>query len=81
MLFIILGSKIVHKPVKNGWRGRLNCPQCREPRLFVEMQPVTYFTLYWLPIFPTSRGEHYIECKQCGGKFNRPDELSSLPRS
>jgi len=72
---IIWGHKWQFKPVQAGWRGNLHCPQCGTIETFQEMQPVKYFTLYWLPLFPTSRGEPFIECKKCGGKFNKPDEI------
>ena len=75
---IIWGQKWVFKPVPGGWTGELNCPACSGARTFVEKQPVKYFTLYWLPLFPTSRGDPFVECTTCGGKFNRPEELDEL---
>ena len=74
---IIWGHKWQFKPVAGGWRGNLHCPQCGTIRSFHEKQPVKYFTLYWIPLFPTSRGESFIECDTCGGRFNKPGELDA----
>ncbi len=78
---IIWGSKYVFKPVEGGWHGQLHCPQCGAARSFVEKQPVKYFTLYWLPLFPTSREDPFIECTACGGRFDRPEDLDDLPHT
>lgn len=78
---IIWGSKYVFRPVEGGWRGMLHCPQCGDGRSFVEKQPVKYFTIYWMPLFATSREASFIECEVCGGRFDRPDELDELPPS
>ncbi len=81
MQFIIIwGSKTVFRPVAGGWRGKLDCPQCGTVRSFVEKQPVKLFTLYWIPLFPTSRGAPFIECETCGGKFDRPAEIDGGDR-
>ncbi len=74
---IIWGHKWTFKPVQDGWRGNLHCPQCGAIQPFAEKQPVKYFTLWWIPLFPTSRGDSFIECSVCGGKFNKPEELQA----
>ena len=74
---IIWGHKWKFKPVQNGWHGNLHCPQCGTIQPFQEKQPVKYFTLWWIPLFPTSRGDPFVECIHCGGKFNKPEELEA----
>src|SRR3712207_7763246 len=35
---------------------RATCPNCQVQSQFVEKQIVTYFTLYWIPLFPMKQG-------------------------
>ncbi len=75
---IIWGNKWVFKPVAGGWTGEIHCPECGTGRQFSEKQPVKYFTLYWLPLFPTSRGESFIECNSCESRFDKPADIEQI---
>src|SRR4029450_3055320 len=57
-------------------RLRATCPKCQVQSDFVEKQVVTYFHLYWIPLFPIGRGLKFIECQYCHGQFELSlDEL------
>ncbi len=75
---VIWGNKWLFKPVQGGWCGEIHCPDCGVPRNFVEKQPVKYFTLYWMPLFATSKGDPFIECVKCEGKFDKPANIETL---
>lgn len=82
MLFI-WGFKILYKLLD---RGTFFCPRCAGDREYEHRVGKKWFTLYWIPLFPTSGpvNEH-VRCATCQGMFamqvlNRPttDQLSSL---
>jgi len=75
---IIWGNKWVFKPVPQGWAGTIHCPHCNVARTFTERQPVKYFTLYWMPLFPTSKGEPFIECTTCNHRYDKREDLEQL---
>lgn len=68
-MFIIFGTKMVKKPVKNGLNLRKQCDRCR---LLSDMEEHTfrqYFTLFFIPVFPVSKGESIMACNRCGATF------------
>ena len=42
---------------------------------FREMPERTWFTLYFLPIFPIGTKGYYVECQECAGTF-KPEVLA-----
>src|SRR5438445_2146881 len=55
-MLIVWGSRRKIKTI-NAEGERVLCPNCNVESRFVEKQVVTYFTLYFIPLFPTHRGE------------------------
>ena len=49
--------------------GRFYCPRCDGERYYDLKQVRPWFTLYFIPVFPTGAGERYVECQTCGGTF------------
>ena len=47
-------------------KGKFNCPNCNENRDYSKKYVQTWFTLYFIPIFPVGekKNEH-IECQKC----------------
>jgi hypothetical protein len=43
----------------------LNCPRCRKNSAQIKRVD-SYFSLFFLPLFPVKRGSQFIECNQCG---------------
>jgi tetratricopeptide (TPR) repeat protein len=70
MLIFFGSSPKVRTVDPNG--ARLRCPSCGVDSKFVEKQVVTYFTLYFIPIFPMHRGEKFVECEYCHSRFMTP---------
>jgi tellurite resistance protein len=63
---IIWGSKAITG--KTGG-GNFNCPMCAAPKPFEQKRVRRFFTLYFIPLFPTSTLGEYVECTGCQGTF------------
>src|SRR5205814_3225286 len=63
---IIWGSTAKNKVVSE---GEFYCPQCRGFVSYHHIKIQQYFTLYFIPLFPTNTLGEYIECQQCRGTF------------
>lgn len=60
---IIFGSTGLTKQVSS---GRFYCPRCDDPDAGYDLKSVRrWFTLYFIPIFPISGHERYVECRHC----------------
>jgi zinc ribbon protein len=68
-MFIIFGSKTVKTPVKNGLNLRKHCGRCRLLSDMQEHSSRQYFTLFFIPVFPTSKGESLLVCNRCGASY------------
>src|SRR4051794_17906197 len=49
--------------------GKFYCPRCLREADYGHRRVQQFFTLYFIPIFPTNTLGEYIECQQCGGNF------------
>jgi uncharacterized tellurite resistance protein B-like protein len=72
---IIWGSKGITG--KTG-SGDFNCPICAGPQKFEQKRVRRFFTLYFIPLFPTSTLGEYVECGSCQGTFD-PEILNYDP--
>ena len=68
-MFIIFGAKTVKTPVKNGLNLRKYCDRCRLLSDLREHSFRQYFTLFFIPVFPISKGESSLVCNRCGASF------------
>jgi tetratricopeptide (TPR) repeat protein len=66
--FIIWGSKNRVRTT-DAVGVRATCPKCEVESQFVEKQLVTYFHVYWIPLFPIHRGLRFVECEYCHAQF------------
>ena len=66
-MFIVWGSRGRTSILSS---GEFFCPDCgtRHPYDLVEVK--RWFTLYWIPLFPTSTLGQYVECGQCKATYN-----------
>jgi hypothetical protein len=64
---IIWGSKGKVKQIGN---GTFYCPQCRRDSGYAHMRIQRYFTLYFIPLFPTETLGEAVRCMACAGEFN-----------
>jgi hypothetical protein len=46
------------------------CPRCRTEATGEHVRVSRYFTLYFIPLFPTSTLGEYIRCDECAGEFD-----------
>src|SRR5215475_15676860 len=68
-MFIIFGTKSVKTPVKGGLSLRRYCDRCRFLSDMGEYTFRPYFTLFFIPVFPISKGESMLVCSRCGATF------------
>ena len=68
-MFLLFGAKTVKTPVKNGLNLRKHCDRCRLLSDMQEHISRQYFTLFFIPVFPISRGESSLVCNRCGASF------------
>lgn len=64
---IIWGSKAKEKEIAT---GAFYCPQCRQQSSYGHVRVSRYFTLYFIPLFPTETLGEAVLCKSCGSDFN-----------
>lgn len=67
MFFIVWGFRSRNK--KNN-EGEFFCPDCGTYRMYFLMLVKRWFTLYWIPLFPTKELGEFIECQSCKSTFN-----------
>lgn len=70
MLFIIWGFK--HRwSVKRDETGQFFCPRCGGDRNWVRAVARRWFTLFWIPLFPTGKTvAEAVQCDTCGTRFD-----------
>ena len=49
--------------------GNFYCPECDDYKAYEFKKVKKYFTLYFIPLFPTSDLGEYIECGECKSTF------------
>lgn len=49
--------------------GTFFCPVCEAERTYDLFSVRTYFTLYFIPLFPVGSGDEHIQCENCSGTF------------
>lgn len=50
------------------------CPRCSQPSNLVGKSYRTWFTLFFIPVFPVSGKTPFCECANCGAQFQVPAE-------
>ena len=68
-MFILFGAKTVKTPVKNGLSLRKRCDRCHFLSDLHEHSFRQFFTLFFIPIFPVSKGESMLVCKRCEASY------------
>jgi hypothetical protein len=51
-------------------QGDFHCPQCQHRAPYTHYLIQRYFTLYFIPLFPTNTVAEYVQCQGCGGNFD-----------
>lgn len=68
-MWIVVGSKHKYIPKPNGLEVTKTCPKCNGPRKLFEVVPKEYFTIFWVPLFPTDEKQPVLECPGCQTRF------------
>lgn len=76
MFFIIWGSR---NRVSVVGRGEFWCPNCGKRHPYVHKRAKRWFTLYFIPVFPTQDLGEFVECEECHMTF-RPEVLNYKPK-
>jgi hypothetical protein len=50
-------------------RGQFFCPHCRGVRPYLRKKVTNYFTLYFIPLFPTHELSEFVTCQVCQASF------------
>jgi hypothetical protein len=45
------------------------CPQCRQQTQMIPMKSRQWFTLFFIPVLPLSKGKPICQCQSCGAQF------------
>ena len=72
---IIWGSKPI---TGSTGAGQFNCPVCAQQHSYQQKRVRRFFTLYFIPLFPTSTLGQFVECSTCKGTFE-PSVLTYDP--
>jgi zinc ribbon protein len=67
VLFIIWGSK---GRVRSVGKGEFFCPSCKQSAPYEQMKASRYFTLYFIPLFPTETLAEWVKCSQCQSEYD-----------
>lgn len=63
---IIWGSKARQKALGT---GSFYCPGCRDHTGYTHLRVSRYFTLYFIPLFPTATLGELVRCDRCNGDY------------
>jgi hypothetical protein len=66
-MIIIWGSKVKDKSVE---QGEFYCPSCRTDSNYQRRRMQEYFTLYFIPLFPTRSHGEYVHCESCSIQYS-----------
>jgi zinc-ribbon family len=72
---IIWGSVGKETPVAT---GRFHCPQCNGQESYDHVRVQRFFTLYFIPLFPTQTLGEFVRCLSCKLAF-KPEVLDLAP--
>jgi tellurite resistance protein len=64
---IIYGSRGI---TRTRAKGVFHCPQCTTKVNYKHKRVTRWFTLYFIPTFPTGTAAEYVECQKCQGTFD-----------
>jgi len=64
---IIWGSKAQERRIGT---GIFFCPQCAAQSPYTHLRVARYFTLYFIPLFPTATLGQYVQCGRCGTQLS-----------
>lgn len=76
-MFVVFGVQTVKTRVKQGLDIRQHCAGCRFLSRMQEYRFREFFTLFFIPVFPVSKGRDMLVCERCGAGFSPQDRNCS----
>ena len=73
-MIFIFGVQSVKTFVKDGLTVRRQCDRCRFISDLEEYRVRNFFTLFFIPVFPISKGEEILRCSRCQAEFYPREE-------
>lgn len=70
MFILIFGITWKYRKKRDGVQLNKYCPGCQGNRLFMEVVPTKYITLFWLPVIPIQKIQTVLECQNCNEKIH-----------
>ena len=67
--FILFGARTLISRDHSAEPVRAICPQCHRETDLVGKSHRTWFTIFFLPVFPISRSTPFTQCSACHGQF------------
>ncbi|MGA2582795.1 MAG: zinc-ribbon domain-containing protein [Tepidisphaeraceae bacterium] len=62
-----------------GQSVQATCPRCGQPTTILGKGARSWFTLFFIPIFPISGRREFSQCSNCGAQFRvAPDQLGKI---
>lgn len=76
-MLIVWGTKVFTKKV-GATPGSYECPHCHNVQPCQAIKQTTWFTLFWIPIFPIGV-KRYVACPVCNyGRKVKKEEMQNL---
>jgi len=75
-MFFLIGG-IQPKTVTLDKKAR-NCPECGHFDLYLKRTD-SYFSLFFIPLFPVKKGTPFMKCENCGSLFTREGTRTDSP--
>ncbi|MCI0489088.1 MAG: zinc ribbon domain-containing protein [Blastocatellia bacterium] len=69
IMFIIFGIRDIKLKVKGGLEVRKHCGRCGLLSDMQERRWTKFFTLFFVPLIPISKGERVLVCTRCKAAF------------
>lgn len=66
-MFFIAGAG---KKANEIGQGEFNCPQCDQWRSYIQKRISSYVSAFFVPVWRSSGGSEFVECKSCGSQFD-----------
>jgi len=66
-MFLLFGETVKVKVIND---GVFDCPICKSQQTYINIQEKDYFTLMFIPTFPTSVHAEYWLCRNCKNTFD-----------
>ena len=71
-MIIVYGTK---NKIKNlGIVGKYECSRCNNISDLQFMSSQQWFTLFWIPIFPISKKQEFMQCSICHQNYQVPKQ-------